>query len=155
MRLIWSRYLQFSYSKPIASYRLKVNHILGGQDGFLAFFPKTPSVKLFEASATSLFKKRCQIYWVSLSQLWSGQDSNLWSFGSFPPNEVPTLPHDLPEKLMVTFTIFDLSLSWLFFHFFLRDFHFEVNVNLVTNRTLFSFKLKKFLRNYPLPTDFS
>lgn len=39
--------------------------------------------------------------------------------------------------------------------FFLRDFHFKVNVNLLTNRTLFSFKIKKFVTNYPLPTDFS
>ena len=28
MRLIWSRCPQFSYSKPIASYRLKVNYYL-------------------------------------------------------------------------------------------------------------------------------
>ena len=41
------------------------------------------------------------------------------------------------------------------FSIFLRDFHFEVNVNLLTNRTLFSFKIKKFVTNYPLPTDFS
>ena len=41
---------------------LKSQPLLGGQDGVLAVFPKTPSVKPFEASATSLFKKRCQIY---------------------------------------------------------------------------------------------
>ena len=47
------------------------------------------------------------------------------------------------------------ELTFIIFPFFLRDFHFEVNVNLLTNRTLFSFKIKKFLTNYPLPTDFS
>ena len=51
MRLWWVDIHSFPDSKPIASYRLKVNHILGGQDGVLAFFPTTSSIKLLEASA--------------------------------------------------------------------------------------------------------
>ena len=51
LRLWWVDIHSFPNSKPIASYRIKVNHILGGQDGVLAFFPTTSSVKLFEASA--------------------------------------------------------------------------------------------------------
>ena len=51
MRLWWVDIHSFPNSKPIASYRLKVNHILGGQDGVLAFFPTTSSIKLLEASA--------------------------------------------------------------------------------------------------------
>lgn len=90
-----------------------------------------------------------------MDDLKSGRDSNPWPLGSFPPSEVPTLPPDLPEKLMDTLSIFDLSLSLPFFQFLLRDFHFEVNVNLVLNRTLFSFKDKEIFNKLLVPTDFS
>ena len=83
----------------------------------------------------------------------SGRDSNPWPFGSFPPNEVPTLPPDLPEKLMVTFTIFDLSLSLPFFHFFWEISSYST-VNLVLNQTILSFKAKKLLTTYLSPLIF-
>ena len=83
----------------------------------------------------------------------SGRDSNPWPFGSFPPNEVPTLPPDLPEKLMVTLTIFSLSEPLPFFHFFWEISPISV-VNLVLNRTILSFKVKKLLTTYLFPLIF-
>lgn len=57
MRLFWCRYFRFFLLKTLRFLHLeKVNHILGGQDGVLAVCPKTPSVKPFEAPATSLFR---------------------------------------------------------------------------------------------------
>ena len=49
------------------------------------------------------------------------------------------------------------SSTWVclyIFSFFLRDFPISI-VNLILNRTILSFKTKKLLTNYPLPTDFS
>ncbi len=54
---------------------------------------------------------------------------------------------------MVTFSIFDLSLSLSFFHFFWEISSWG-NVNLVLNHTILSFKVKKLLITYLSPLIF-
>ena len=94
-----------------------------------------------------------------------GENESGWPDGkvgfeptSFRPTKTERFDHlsflpNILEKLMVTFTIFDLSLSLSFFRFFWEISSWS-NVNLVLNHTILSFKAKKLLTTYLSPLIF-
>lgn len=82
--ITWCRYFRFFLLKTLRFLHLeKVNHILGGQDGVLAVYPKTPSVKPFEASATSLFRTMPNLLSISFSIEPVIGFEPTWPFGSW------------------------------------------------------------------------